>query len=212
MRSYNYMTLFAGAVLAQESATVINFFQRQATTFQNSCPSDAAGISAVPSDLLPTPDDASATPAPTPAPRMRRQASASDDDYIFCEPYTIVQGPETYEFHLTDPVPGAWTVDMKCSWKGEMTKADLTCDVTQSGRIPDQSSEIQDMQAYQVVSLVSASGAASPASASASVTPTPTATRAPSASGSKAPASSDLMLASTPSQGFAPAGPCLRAL
>ncbi|EMD90916.1 hypothetical protein COCC4DRAFT_136079 [Bipolaris maydis ATCC 48331] len=229
MRSYNYMTLFAGAVLAQESATVINFFQfdstltvlgsdAKATTFQNSCPSDAAGISAVPSDLLPTPDDASATPAPTPAPRMRRQASASDDDYIFCEPYTIVQGPETYEFHLTDPVPGAWTVDMKCSWKGEMTKADLTCDVTQSGRIPDQSvqlattsvlpqSEIQDMQAYQVVSLVSASGAASPASASASVTPTPTATRAPSASGSKAPASSGSNAASTPSQGFAPAGP-----
>lgn len=56
------MTLFAGAVLAQESATVINFFQfdstltvlgsdAKATTFQNSCPSDAAGISAVPSDL-----------------------------------------------------------------------------------------------------------------------------------------------------------------
>lgn len=62
MRSYNYMTLFAGAVLAQETATVINFFQfdstltvlgsdAKATTFQNSCPSDAAGISAVPSDL-----------------------------------------------------------------------------------------------------------------------------------------------------------------
>ncbi|XP_014554454.1 hypothetical protein COCVIDRAFT_39656 [Bipolaris victoriae FI3] len=232
MRSYNYMTLFAGAVLAQETATVINFFQfdstltvlgsdAKATTFQNSCPSDAAGISAVPSDLLPTPDDASATPAPTPAPRMRRQASASSsDDYVFCEPYTIIQGPETYEFHLTDPVPGAWTVDMKCSWKGEMTKADLTCDVTQSGHIPAQSvqlattsvlpqSELQEMEAYQVVSLVSGSGAASPASASASVTPTPTGTpsRTQSGSGTNAPASSGSNAASTPSQGFAAAGP-----
>lgn len=148
---------------------------------------------------------------------MRRQASASDDDYSFCEPYTIIQGPETYEFHLTDPVPGAWTVDMKCSWKGEMTKADLTCDVTQSGHIPDQSaqlattsvlpqSEIQGMEAYQVVSLVSASGAASPASASASATPTPTGTptRSPSGGGANAPASSGSNAASTPNQAAGP--------
>jgi 2-keto-3-deoxy-galactonokinase len=62
MRSYNYITLFAGAVLAQESATVLNFFQfdstltvvgsdATATTYKNSCPSNAVGISAVPSEF-----------------------------------------------------------------------------------------------------------------------------------------------------------------
>jgi hypothetical protein len=162
--------------------------------------------------LGPSPDDASATPAPTPAPRMRRQDSASDDDYNFCEPYTVAQGSETYEFHLTDPAPGAWTVDMKCSWKGEMTKADLTCDVTQSGYVPDQSvrlattsilsqSEIQDMQAYQVVALVSATGASTPASASAKPTSIPSATNA------NASAKSGSDAAPTPSKGLAPAGP-----
>lgn len=124
----------------------------------------------------------------------------------------ITQGSETYEFHLTDPVPGAWTVDMKCSWKGEMTKADMTCDVTQSGYVPDQSvrtatksvlsqSEIQDMEIFQAVALVTASGASSPASASAKPTATPTG----SAANASSKSGSDI--APTQSKGLAPAGP-----
>jgi hypothetical protein len=63
MRSSTYMALFASAVFAQdESATLINFFMTDstltvldsdasATTYRKNCPSDNAGISAVPSDL-----------------------------------------------------------------------------------------------------------------------------------------------------------------
>lgn len=62
MRSSRCVALFAGAAIAQESATILNFFQfdstltvlgsdASATTYQNSCPSDGAGISAVPSDM-----------------------------------------------------------------------------------------------------------------------------------------------------------------
>lgn len=62
MHSYKVVSLLASAVVAQNTATVLNFFQLDtsltvvgsdatATTFQHSCPSDAAGISAVPSDL-----------------------------------------------------------------------------------------------------------------------------------------------------------------
>ncbi|EOA80918.1 uncharacterized protein SETTUDRAFT_99771 [Exserohilum turcica Et28A] len=226
MHSYKIATLFAGAAIAQKSATVLNFFQfdstltmlgsdATATTYEHSCPSSAAGISAVPSNLRP--DDASATPAPTPKSRMRRQDGASDDDYSFCEPYTIKQGAQTYEFHLTDPVPGAWPVDMACSWKGEMTKADFTCDVTQSGYVPSQSarvattsvlsqSEIQDMEAFQVVSLVSGSGASSPASASASATPSATPTASGASASAPSKSESKDSPTPTPSKGAAPAG------
>lgn len=62
MHSYKIATLFAGAAIAQKSATVLNFFQfdstltmlgsdATATTYEHSCPSSAAGISAVPSNL-----------------------------------------------------------------------------------------------------------------------------------------------------------------
>jgi hypothetical protein len=72
MRHSAFIALFASAILAQNtpsagaqnSATVLNLFNdvtqlsiltvlgsdASATTYQNSCPSDAAGVSAVPSD------------------------------------------------------------------------------------------------------------------------------------------------------------------
>jgi len=226
MRPSSYIPLLAGAAIAQESATILNFFQfdstltvlgsdASATTYENSCPSDGVGVSVVPSDLLPITDDPSETPSPTPAPRMRRQDDDSNEDYSFCEPYTILQGPETYEMHLTDPTPGAWTMDMACSWQGAMSTADLTCDLTQSGYVPDQAdqvastsvlsqSEIQEMEAYQVVALVTATGASSPGSASATGGPSPTGSA--SGTGATSPSRSQSGAASTPSTGLAPAG------
>ncbi|KAI4619522.1 uncharacterized protein J4E87_007412 [Alternaria ethzedia] len=226
MRPSSYIPLLAGAAIAQESATILNFFQldstltvlgsdASATTYENSCPSDGVGVSVVPSDLLPITDDPSETPSPTPAPRMRRQDDDSNEDYSFCEPYTILQGPETYEMHLTDPTPGAWTMDMACSWQGAMSTADLTCDVTQSGYVPDQAdqvastsvlsqSEIQEMEAYQVVALVTATGASYPGSASATGGPSPTGSA--SGTGPTSPSRSQSGAASTPSTGLAPAG------
>ena len=62
MRPSSYIPLLAGAAIAQESATILNFFQfdstltvlgsdASATTYENSCPSDGVGVSVVPSDL-----------------------------------------------------------------------------------------------------------------------------------------------------------------
>ena len=150
---------------------------------------------------------------------MRRQDGASSDDYSFCEPYTILQGPETYEMHLTDPSPGAWTVDMACSWQGAMSTADLTCDVTQSGYVPNEAaqvattsilpqSEIQEMQAYQVVALVTASGASAAGSATPSAGPSSTS----SGTGTTSPSRSGSGAAATASTGLAPAVPTPNAM
>ena len=62
MRPSSYIPLLAGAAIAHESATILNFFQfdstltvlgsdASATTYKNSCPSDGVGVSVVPSDL-----------------------------------------------------------------------------------------------------------------------------------------------------------------
>ncbi|KAH7072674.1 hypothetical protein BKA63DRAFT_48477 [Paraphoma chrysanthemicola] len=226
MRSSTYMALFAGSTAAQSTVTVFNLFQFQstltqvgadstATTYKFDCPANNAGISAVPSQLRPTPDASGAviTPAPSPTPRARlaRQLSADEPDYSFCEPFTLKQGPSTWEFHLTDPSPGAWTVDMGCNWKAAMTAADLTCTYTQSGYVPSPSvrgvstsifskAEASDMEVFQVVTIVTASGAASPSASrtSGSGTSVPSASRSASASGSAA---------ASQSTGLAPAGP-----
>ncbi|KAG9196554.1 hypothetical protein G6011_01675 [Alternaria panax] len=214
MRSSIYIAMLTGAAIAQDSTTILNFFQydstltvlgsdASATTYQHSCPSDGAGISAISSDQLNTdyPFTPDATPMPTPAPRMRRQDDTSSEDYTLCEPYTIIQGPETYEMHLTDPMPGAWTVDMACSWQGAMTTADLTCNATNRGSIGNlgtdtettsvlSQSELQDMEVYQTVALVTASGASFGGSASTT----------------GIPASTGSSTAATPSTGLAPAG------
>jgi hypothetical protein len=34
---------------------------------------------------------------------------------------------------MTDPIPGAWTVDSNCSWSGALTTAEITCTATQNG-------------------------------------------------------------------------------
>jgi hypothetical protein len=158
---------------------------------------------------LPTTDFTSILPFDTPAPRTRRQADASGDDISFCEPYTLIQGPQTYEMHLTDPSPGVWTMNVACNWKGEITTADLTCTLTQSGDLVASSeqgsetsvvpqSDVQDL--YQTVALVGATGSSSAASQ------TPTGSR--SSSGTVAPTkSASGSGAAAKSTGLAPAGP-----
>ncbi|KAH7069458.1 hypothetical protein FB567DRAFT_224419 [Paraphoma chrysanthemicola] len=228
MRSSTYIALFAGSAAAQSTVTLFNLLQLQstltqvgadstATTYKNDCPANNAGISAVPSQLRPTPDASGAviTPAPSPTPRARlaRQMSDDEPDYSFCEPFTLKQGPSTWEFHLTDPTPGAWTVDIGCNWKGAMTAADLTCTYTQSGYVPSSSvrgvstsilskAEASDMEAFQVVTVVTASGAASASASrtSGSGTSVPSASRAASGSAAGSAAASQ-------STGLAPAGP-----
>ena len=62
MRSSTYITILAGTAAAQESAILFNPFQfgstmtvigsdESATTYRNSCPSGAAGLSAIPTEL-----------------------------------------------------------------------------------------------------------------------------------------------------------------
>ncbi|KAF2031709.1 hypothetical protein EK21DRAFT_62626 [Setomelanomma holmii] len=207
MRSSTYIALFASSAAAQSTVTLFNFWQYQstltqigadatATTYKNDCPADNAGISGVPSQLRPTPD-ATITPAPTPKARMARQDSASDSDdgpdYSFCEPFTLKQGASTWEFYLTDPSPGAWTVDMGCKWQGAMTDADLTCTYTQSGYVPDSSvrgvstsilskAEASSLEAFQVVTVVTASGAVSASASRNSGAASGSGTAAPSRS------------------------------
>ncbi|CBX90394.1 predicted protein [Plenodomus lingam JN3] len=222
MRASIYLGLLASVSAVQDTAVVFNLFQLEstltaigsdasATTYKNSCPSGAVGISAVPSELR---DNAGATPtpAPTAAARLRRQDQSSSDieDYTFCEPYTLVQGPSTYEMHLTDPSPGAWTLDMACKWQGAITAADLTCTVSQSGSIPGpgatgvttsvvSSTELSDMEAFQTVAVVSASGGSGSPAASASQTASGSGTALPSGSASGSDA------AGSRSTGLAPA-------
>jgi hypothetical protein len=80
------------------------------------------------------PSNIELTPMPKPTGNARR-ADSSDSAVPSCLPYTIVQGKEVFEFHMTDPRPGLWTMDQKCSWKGEMTKADMTCSMSAGGEI-----------------------------------------------------------------------------
>jgi hypothetical protein len=110
--------------------------------------------------------------------RLARQAVATpsgtgyDPNYSFCEPYTLKQGPSTWEFHLTDPTPGAWTIDMDC--KGMIASGDLVCTETQSGYVVGSAglgvrttslgnAEILSLGALQTVAVVMASGAPSAA-------------------------------------------------
>lgn len=106
-------------------------------------------------------------PATTPAARLRRQSNESSSDLAnaLCEPYTMKQGSETYEIHMTDPIPGEWTVDGSCNWKGEMTTADITCTITESGKQADSAgvmvetlkpSDVSALGGIQTVSVTSA--------------------------------------------------------
>ncbi|KAH6629859.1 hypothetical protein C7974DRAFT_194629 [Boeremia exigua] len=134
-------------------------------------------------------------PATTAAARLRRQ----DDGGLFggfCEPITIKQGPSSVQIHLEDPTKGAWTADMNCAWKGELTTADLTCTGTQSGTFAElnsiagvtseiiKASDASQSSMIQTVSVVQpASNSASP---TASVSQSDSANTTASGSGTAA--------------------------
>lgn len=50
---------------------------------------------------------------------------------IVCAPFTMLQGPETWEFHLT--VPGVSTRNGACTWTGVFTEVPITCDADAFG-------------------------------------------------------------------------------
>lgn len=117
---------------------------------------------------------------------------------------------------MTDPLPGAWTVDVSCKWQGAITNADLTCTGVGNGYVVNPSArgagttvyskdEFKSMDAVQAVAIVTASGAAS-----ASASQTPSGSGSAARSGASAPsnaASGSGAAASARSTGFAPAGP-----
>jgi hypothetical protein len=89
--------------------------------------------------------------------------------------------------HLTDPLPGAWTVDMNCKWQGAITDADLTCTAVGSGyAVPGSlegttttvwpKSEIQTGEYIGTFAVVTASG---PVSSGAPASQTPGGSAAP---------------------------------
>jgi hypothetical protein len=133
-------------------------------------------------------------PSTTAAARLRR----ADGEDVLCEPYTLKQGSETWEFHMTDPTPGQWTVDASCNWKGDMATADMMCTVTQSGAQADPSgvtsdslspSEAKAIGVIQTVSVTSAAAGEASNTASGSAAQD-TAAASASVSGSGAPSPS----------------------
>ncbi|KAF2179484.1 hypothetical protein K469DRAFT_753874 [Zopfia rhizophila CBS 207.26] len=127
-----------------------------ATTYEHTCPSDKAGgigsaISSIAGAASSALSDAGSiasslarqntlaltpiTAIPTSFPRNRRRDDDNDDSDV-CEPYTIIQGPSTWEYKMTDPVPGAWTVNAQCKFgNGGFTSGDATCTISQDGSI-----------------------------------------------------------------------------
>jgi hypothetical protein len=113
---------------------------------------------------------------------------------------------------MTDPLPGAWTVDMSCKWQGAITAADLDCTASVGGYAQPASArgvsttvlskdEVASMEYIQPFAIVTASGANS-ASASATPTGSQSGSVKPSGSGSGSGSA-----AAPQSTGFAPAGP-----
>ncbi|KAJ4312400.1 hypothetical protein N0V94_007468 [Neodidymelliopsis sp. IMI 364377] len=152
MRSSTVVALFAGSAAAQSTAVVFNLLSPVSTltvlgtnsgttTYVNSCPATNVGIpSATASGASSASSTGSAsvtsiartgtaTPSATAPARLRRQNGL----FPGCEPFTLLQGTDSLVYHMTDPTPGMWTIDMNCNWKGEMKTADFTCTATQSG-------------------------------------------------------------------------------
>ncbi|KAF2847831.1 hypothetical protein T440DRAFT_557081 [Plenodomus tracheiphilus IPT5] len=154
MRSPTPLPLLASTVAAESSATIINFLYYQptltllhadatATTYKNSCPNGAYGITALSESLQPTsptgalqPRNPSITTAPL-LPRAislvsRLQGSITQDKHTLCEYYLISQGASTWGLTMQDALPGVWTMSAECWWTGNMMSADMTC--TESNR------------------------------------------------------------------------------
>jgi hypothetical protein len=223
MRSFTYVALFAGAAVA-ETAVIFSPFlphtplriagnDKGVTTYVNECPAGKAGLDPVSESKAPASTAVrSATnvqltaipspPATTAAARLRR----ADDEDALCEPYTLKQGSETWEFHMTDPTPGQLTIDASCNWKGDMATADIMCTVTNNGAQVDatgvitdgyKASEVKSNSAIQTVSITSAAAGDATNTASGSGAKD-TAAASASVSGSGAPSPSAAGAASGP--------------
>ncbi|KAL1796028.1 hypothetical protein ACET3X_006252 [Alternaria dauci] len=94
---------------------------------------------------------------------------------VGCTPFTMLQGPETWEFHLT--APGVQTRNGACTWTGVFSEVPITCDADAFGEgfsLPSGSPTIfsqSELRAwtslrYAVATIVEATPAPTP-------TPTP---------------------------------------
>ncbi|CAN9460632.1 unnamed protein product [Alternaria alternata] len=105
-----------------------------------------------------------------------------------CTPFTMLQGPETWEFHLT--APGVQTRNGACTWIGVFSEVPITCDADAFGEdytLPSgnptifSQSELRAWETlrYAVATIVEATPAPTP-------TPTPANTKDTSGAGESA--------------------------
>jgi hypothetical protein len=125
-------------------------------------------------------------PMATAKARLRRD---THDNATLCEPFHLIQGPSTWKFHLTDPVPGALTVDGSCHWTGNIYSTDpVTCTLSQDGSLVSGQAgytqvfshgELVDLQAIQTFVVAGVTGNATTGAPKATATPTPTGPSSP---------------------------------
>ncbi|KAF2474935.1 uncharacterized protein BDR25DRAFT_301505 [Lindgomyces ingoldianus] len=141
-------------------------------------------------------------PIQTAKARVRR-----DDNSTDCEPYTIIQGPSTWEFHLTDPIPGAWTLDMSCTFgDGGLTTADATCTGAARGEIVGNQTGTSTVT-FAHTDLVSSSIFETVNVVSATAAPTGSVSSSRASGSAPGPASGSTASATAHSTGLAPALP-----
>ncbi|CBY01406.1 hypothetical protein IAQ61_003232 [Plenodomus lingam] len=152
--------LLMGAVAAQSSTLYLNLLwdpqptltlvssDATATTFEKGCPFTTT-VSSTPSPTPTSSDfyDAYFSPAEESAylsslySRFSREDSTAlyeitaSSEFAICIPFTLIQGPETWGFHLTNPGEYPGTKDGACTWKGAFTTAEITC--TAEWKAPD---------------------------------------------------------------------------
>ncbi|KAH9878089.1 hypothetical protein J1614_003306 [Plenodomus biglobosus] len=152
--------LFISAVAAQSTTLYLNLLwiplptltlvssDATATTFEKRCPLNTT--SATTSSATPTSSnfyDGYVSPAEESAylASLYSRFSREDSTALYettptleprsCIPFTLIQGPETWGFHLTNPGAYPGTKDGACTWKGAFTTAEITC--TAEWKAPD---------------------------------------------------------------------------
>ncbi|KAF2737805.1 hypothetical protein EJ04DRAFT_87139 [Polyplosphaeria fusca] len=149
-----------------------------ATTYEHIC-TGSAGLNitsaATPSGTTAVPSTITSAVSATANARVRRADNATS----LCEPFTLIQGPSTYQYHLTDPTPDAWTLDINCNWQGALSTADVTCTDSSNGTLANaatqsaatttttltlKASEITELYQTAVVAAATSAGASSSSS------------------------------------------------
>ncbi|ORX97004.1 hypothetical protein BCR34DRAFT_578215 [Clohesyomyces aquaticus] len=228
MRSSSLVALWAAVASAQSTVTVVNLLYNDttltfkgsdasATTYYHACSVSTGSVPSISTatasrqgagtlTLLPLTGPPTNFPTQTAKARLRRDSS----DDLPCELYTIVQGPSTYQFHLTDAVPGAFTYDLDCKFgNGGVLSGDGTCSGTAdgsdagplkgttTGTFPH--SMLSSIDAFVTANVVSATDTATPAGSGSGSSSGSSKTPAASASGSgtKAPGAQSTGLAAS---------------